>query len=375
MDTNGTKKYAAGRKMRRIAQPRIERCMAFCYAGFFVLFFFIMVVEDARERRNRSESVTIVFVICKNQYDDGLIAVKSAIAYSKSPLRIIIITDDIGQKDMLKEVGSWPGEITKRVRVDIHPLRLPDTYNLANALGPCAAQELFLASALPHEGAVIYANAEMVFLHPVENLWRILAAMDGLHLTAMAPETESAARIWYQFMRKEPPPLPFGMTSGLVLMNLTRMRELGLEQRLTELDRETAATGRRGDMLSNLFTGRPEALRTFSCCWHFHSGHCNGSALCIDGPVAAVRGSQQVPAFAALRDAMRQYVLGGSLEKEFVAPLSARLDSMMPSNCSMHFKRQLPIWLQVARHVDNELVPITLDRNLLRFQHPPLPGQ
>lgn len=96
------------------------------------------------------------------------------------------------------------------------------------------------------------------------------------------------------------------MTSGLVLMNLTRMRELGLEQRLTELDRETAAPGRRGDMLSNLFTGRPEALRTFSCCWHFHSGHCNGSALCIDGPVAAVRGSQQVPAFAALRDSMRQ---------------------------------------------------------------------
>ncbi|XP_054930558.2 glucoside xylosyltransferase 1-like isoform X2 [Dermacentor andersoni] len=321
--------------MRRIAQPRIERCMAFCYAGFFVLFFVTMVVEDARERRNRnrSESVTIVFVICKNQYDDGLIAVKSAIAYSKSPMRIIIITDDIGQKDMLKE------------------------------------------SALPQEGAVIYANAEMVFLHPVENLWKILAAMDGLHLTAMAPETESAVRIWYQFMRQEPPPLPFGMTSGLVLMNLTRMRELGLEQRLTELDRETAAPGRRGDMLSNLFTGRPEALRTFSCCWHFHSGHCNGSALCIDGPVAAVRGSQQVPAFAALRDSMRQYVLGGSLEKDFVAPLSARLDSMMPSNCSMHFKRQLPIWLQVARHVDNESVPITLDRNLLRFQHPPLPGQ
>ncbi|KAH7953910.1 hypothetical protein HPB49_014144 [Dermacentor silvarum] len=204
------------------------------------------------------------------------------------------------------QVGSWPEEITRRVRVDIQPLRLPDTYKLAKTLGPCAAQELFLASALPQEDAVIYASAEMVFLHPVENLWGILAAMGALHVTAMAPETESAVRIWYEVMRKQPPALPFGMTSGLVLMNLTRMRELGLERRLMELDHEIAAPTRPRDMLSSLFTGRPEALRTFSCCWHFHSGHCNGSALCIDGPVAAVRGSQQVPAFTALRDAMRQ---------------------------------------------------------------------
>nr|XP_054930559.1 uncharacterized protein LOC126537982 isoform X3 [Dermacentor andersoni] len=317
--------------MRRIAQPRIERCMAFCYAGFFVLFFVTMVVEDARERRNRnrSESVTIVFVICKNQYDDGLIAVKSAIAYSKSPMRIIIITDDIGQKDMLKEVFQLMVLSSTGLRSD-------------QTNGWFVARRDHKACSRRHPSSTAPGHVQLG-----EHAWTVRRAGT----------------------------VPCGMTSGLVLMNLTRMRELGLEQRLTELDRETAAPGRRGDMLSNLFTGRPEALRTFSCCWHFHSGHCNGSALCIDGPVAAVRGSQQVPAFAALRDSMRQYVLGGSLEKEFVAPLSARLDSMMPSNCSMHFKRQLPIWLQVARHVDNESVPITLDRNLLRFQHPPLPGQ
>ncbi|KAH9379387.1 hypothetical protein HPB48_013602 [Haemaphysalis longicornis] len=105
-----------------------------------------------------------------------------------------------------------------------------------------------------------------------------------------------------------------GLNAGLLMMNLTRMRVFGLERRLVELKREFEGQIPLADqdLLNILFTRHPEGIFTFTCRWNYRAEHCNGTALCTDGPVAAVHGTRRMfikhlePAFSALHAAMRK---------------------------------------------------------------------
>ncbi|KAH9368161.1 hypothetical protein HPB48_015704 [Haemaphysalis longicornis] len=97
-------------------------------------------------------------------------------------------------------------------------------------------------------------------------------------------------------------------------MNLTRMRRFGLERRLVKIKKEFEGiiVWDDQDLLNILFSRNPENLYTISCRWNYREEHCNGTALCTDGPVAVVHGSRKMvawkrePAFVALHNAMQQ---------------------------------------------------------------------
>ncbi|KAL1486944.1 hypothetical protein MTO96_046748, partial [Rhipicephalus appendiculatus] len=67
------------------------------------------------------------------------------------------------------------------------------------------------------------------------------------------------------------------MTSGLVLLKLTRAREFGLERRLMHLHRKLTAPAPQGDMLSTPFSGNPDAWQSFSCRWYCYEDRCDRS--------------------------------------------------------------------------------------------------
>lgn len=145
-------------------------------------------------------------------------------------------------------------------------------------------------------------------------------------------------------------------------MNLTRMRAFGLERRVVQLKREFE--GRipwaDQDLLNILFTRHPEGIFTFTCRWNYRAEHCSGSALCSDGPVAAVHGSrrmflrQEDPAFSELHAAIKKYNYGESLEHSFIGPLNASLAKSTQTGCVREFTQQLHLWRRTASHVDAE---------------------
>ncbi|KAH9379386.1 hypothetical protein HPB48_013603 [Haemaphysalis longicornis] len=167
---------------------------------------------------------------------------------------------------------------------------------------------------LPKEDAVIYVDTDVVFLHPVEDFWRMFAAMNSWQMAAMAPETESFTNNWYLTKALHPFVRPFALNAGLLMMNLTRMREFGLERRVVQLKKEFE--GRipwaDQDLLNILFSRHPERIFTFTCRWNYRQEHCGGNALCTDGPVAVVHGSRKMfispmePAFTTLHAAMKK---------------------------------------------------------------------
>ncbi|EEC11534.1 hypothetical protein IscW_ISCW009544 [Ixodes scapularis] len=77
---------------------------------------------------------------------------------------------------------------------------------------------------LPNEDAVLYVDADTLFLSPVEELWSVFEKMNESHLTALTYETEDVRTNWYQQHGKHPYPAPFGVNAGVMPMNLTRMR-------------------------------------------------------------------------------------------------------------------------------------------------------
>ncbi|KAH7940588.1 hypothetical protein HPB49_002341 [Dermacentor silvarum] len=162
--------------------------------------------------------------------------------------------------------------------------------------------------------AVIYVDTDVVFLHPVEDFWRKFYAMNEWQMAGMAPETEDFKKNYYLIKGLHPFVQPFALNAGLLMMNLTRMRAFGIERRLLELKREFE--GRipfaDQDLLNILFTRYPQGIFTFTCRWNFRGEHCQGDALCTDGPVAVVHASRKMiseklePAFVTLHQAMQK---------------------------------------------------------------------
>lgn len=309
--------------------------------------------------------ITLVFVICGSHYNLGMVSVKSAVAFSTSPLHLIIFSDKQNQDNIINEVSLWPENVKSRVKCDVREVWFPmNLYRYWwDVFTPCATERLFLPSLLTDEDAVIYVDADVLFLHPVEGLWRIFLAMNERQMAAMAPDTESRVNNKYLNGARHPFVKPFGLNSGVLLMNLTRMRRFGLERRLVKIKKEFEGiiVWDDQDLLNILFSRNPENLYTISCRWNYREEHCNGTALCTDGPVAVVHGSRKMvawkrePAFVALHNAMQQHNVGESLFDGFIPALNSSLSTTRDTKCGRFFLTQLFAWRSSARIIQEAL--------------------
>ncbi|KAL3203206.1 hypothetical protein MRX96_041999 [Rhipicephalus microplus] len=156
-------------------------------------------------------------------------------------------------------------------------------------------RENYLQSMLPDVDAVIYVDADVLFLSPIEELWKHFATMNSSHLAALAPESEDYATNWYRRFARHPFYQPLGVNSGVMLMNLTRMREFGWEKRLGPLLQKYSRDISWGDqdLLNILFSAHPERLLLFPCRWNYRTDHCMYGAYCTAGPPAVIHGSRR----------------------------------------------------------------------------------
>ncbi|KAL1419518.1 hypothetical protein MTO96_025262 [Rhipicephalus appendiculatus] len=267
--------------------------------------------------------MTLVYVICDNHFDLGIVAIKSAVAYSTTRLHLIIIADTRNKERLRREYSSWPDSIKKRVSFDVMSVWFPkEKYNEWWAMfKPCATQRLFLTSMLPNVDAVLYVDTDVIFVHPVEDFWRMFFAMNEWQMAGMAPETEDFNMSHYLKNALHPFVQPFALNAGLLMMNLTRMRAFDLESWVMRLKEEFE--GRipyaDQDLLNIVFARYPQGIFTFTCRWNFRGEHCSGGALCTDGPIAVVHASRRMlrdnpePGFITLHRAMRNHRLRNTM--------------------------------------------------------------
>lgn len=313
--------------------------------------------------RQPTDVVKLVVVTCKSLLNMTLVNLKSAVAFTPGPVELLLFADEENREPLRQAIASWPRSVLRRIRYDVRAVRFPepDANKWQSLFKPCASQRLFLPSMLPKEDSVIYVDADVLFLRPIEELWRLFGAMNGSQLAALAPESEDYATNWYRRFARHPFYQPLGVNSGVMLMNLTRMRDFGWEGRLGPLLRNYSRDITWGDqdLLNILFSAHPELLLLFSCRWNYRSDHCMYGAYCAVGAPAVVHGSRKAfvkdsePAFRALHRAMEEYELGESLEDNFIAPLKVSLTEARKTRCGQEFLKQLAQWQEVARQVDS----------------------
>lgn len=74
--------------------------------------------------------------------------------------------------------------------------------------------------------SIVYVDSDILFLQPVDRLWAFLSQFNSSQLAAMAPEHEEPRIAWYNRFARHPFYGRTGINSGVMLMNMTRMRSM-----------------------------------------------------------------------------------------------------------------------------------------------------
>ena len=72
--------------------------------------------------------------------------------------------------------------------------------------------------------SLLYVDTDILFLRPVDDIWSLLKKFNSTQIAAMAPEHEEPRIGWYNRFARHPYYGKTGVNSGVMLMNMTRMR-------------------------------------------------------------------------------------------------------------------------------------------------------
>lgn len=125
-------------------------------------------------------------------------------------------------------------------------------------------------------------DSDTLFLSPVNEIWSFFDEFNSTQIAAMAPEHEDKNAGWYNRFSRHPFYPPLGINSGVMLMNLTRMRKFNWTERIQPIFDEYKLKLVWGDqdIINILFHFHPEKLFIFPCEWNYRADHCMYMSVC-----------------------------------------------------------------------------------------------
>ena len=126
------------------------------------------------------EEIVIAAVACGNieRLGELSVMIKSAVIFSKKPLKFVIFTDNLA-RDIEKVLTYWKQfkEFSWDIRPPLYP-PLTDTQEpIRTEFAPCATQRLFFPQILPEYKYVLYVDTDIVFLQDPDITWQKLQEM------------------------------------------------------------------------------------------------------------------------------------------------------------------------------------------------------
>uniref|UniRef100_A0AAV2L252 Glucoside xylosyltransferase 1 n=1 Tax=Knipowitschia caucasica TaxID=637954 RepID=A0AAV2L252_KNICA len=299
----------------------------------------------------------LAVVACGPRLEETLTMLKSALLFSKNPLHFYIFAETVLHGSFKDAMNSWPRMVRTKFNFTIFPITFPDDneHEWKKLFKPCASQRLFLPLLLQDVDSLLYVDTDILFLQPVEDIWMLLSSFNSSQLAAMAPEHEEPRIGWYNRFARHPYYGKTGINSGVMLMNMTRIRAkyfkndmttvpLRWEEMLLPLLQKYKLNITWGDqdLLNIIFHHNPESLFVFPCEWNYRPDHCIYGSNCHTADqrgVFILHGNRGVfhddkqPAFRAVYNAIQTYQFGGDLVKTLLEPLEASLRSTTHTYC------------------------------------------
>ncbi|KAM3914616.1 glucoside xylosyltransferase 2 [Leptodactylus fuscus] len=303
------------------------------------------------------EWMHLAVVACGDRVEETVTMVKSAVLFSVKKIRFHIFAEDALKPEFEQKLGAWPQQLSRKFNYKIYPI----TFSVGNAqewkklFKPCAAQRLFLPMILQDVDSLLYVDTDVLFLRPLDDIWAFLKHFNDTQLAAMAPEHEVPKIGWYSRFARHPFYGATGVNSGVMLMNLTRIRKqqfknnmipagLTWEEMLHPLYQKykNYITWGDQDLLNIIFYFNPENLFVFPCQWNYRPDHCMYGSNCKsaeeDG-VSILHGNRGVyhddkqPAFKAFYEVIRDYPFDGNLFQSMYYPLQTKFLESVHTLC------------------------------------------
>ncbi|XP_044531791.1 glucoside xylosyltransferase 2 [Gracilinanus agilis] len=203
--------------------------------------------------------------------------------------------------------------------------------------------------------SLLYVDTDVLFLRPIDDIWRLLKQFNSTQLAAMAPEHEIPKIGWYSRFARHPYYGMTGVNSGVMLMNLTRIRNtqfknsliptgLAWEDMLYPLYQKykNYITWGDQDLLNIIFYFNPECLYVFPCQWNYRPDHCMYGSNCKGAEqegVSVLHGNRGVyhddkqPTFKALYEVMRDFPFQDNLFQSMYYPLQLKFLETVHTLC------------------------------------------
>ncbi|XP_039988459.1 glucoside xylosyltransferase 1-like isoform X3 [Xiphias gladius] len=299
----------------------------------------------------------LAVVACGPRLEETLTMLKSAVLFSKKPLHFYIFAEDNLHDSFRSCLDSWPRTVQKRFKFTIYPITFPkeNVKEWKKLFKPCASQRLFLPLILKDVDSLLYVDTDILFLQSVEDIWTLLSQFNSSHLAAMAPEHEEPRIGWYNRFARHPYYGKTGINSGVMLMNMTRLREKRFKNDMTTValrweeilmpllqKYKLNITWGDQDLLNIIFHHNPESLYVFPCQWNYRPDHCIYGSNCQQAEkegVFILHGNRGVyhddkqPAFRAIYEAIQKYPFGENMEASLLWPLEASLQTTTHTYC------------------------------------------
>lgn len=179
----------------------------------------------------------LAVVACGERLEETLTMIKSAVLFSIKRLYLHIFAEDQLHASFIETLESWPGFSRSKFNYTVYSIRFPseNAAEWKKLFKPCASQRLFLPLILKDLDSVVYVDSDILFLQPVDRLWAFLSQFNSSQLAAMAPEHEEPRIAWYNRFARHPFYGRTGINSGVMLMNMTRMRSMFFKNDMTSV--------------------------------------------------------------------------------------------------------------------------------------------
>lgn len=146
---------------------------------------------------------------------------------SKTSVNFIVLAEDALIESFKEKLEEWRKMADYGLSYRVLPLTFPvkNAHEWRKLFKPCASQRLFLPTILTDVDSILYVDTDVLFMTPVETVWSHFGKMNSSQMVALAPEHEEPNVGWYNRFARHPYYGPLGVNSGVMLMNLTRMRK------------------------------------------------------------------------------------------------------------------------------------------------------
>ncbi|XP_050435898.1 glucoside xylosyltransferase 1 [Adelges cooleyi] len=295
----------------------------------------------------KNDQVVVAVVVCGSLTTEALVMIKSAIVFrGDSDLKIVIIAEKNIQQEFDETLREWKLLTNDSFSYEIHSITFPKEHSeeWRKLFQPCASERLFLPSVLSHLDSILYVDTDTLFLNNVADVWRHFTLMNSSQLAALVPEHEDMNVGWYNRFAKHPYYGKLGLNSGVMLMNLTRMREfdwIGKLAPILEKYRQQLTWGDQ-DIINIIFHDHPDKVYVYPCRYNYRSDHCMYMSNCKsaeENGIDVLHGSRSTfwtdkqPAFRAVYTAMYQYELGSDPSKYLLERTASLLNRTINTNC------------------------------------------